>query len=197
MSQFRDTFSKDQKKDNLLDYDDSAWLFFAGTVLLCVLLPWTYYFVVRVVLSSLGGKKGYPVKTNAGSAIQYCKCSLCKKFEHEQASKKFKNLFSVSYIVQAVVILLGWLLLLRLAWGLAEVKQIQAFDPFEILGIAAGTSESAIKKAYRMMSLKYHPDKNPNDATAAAKFVLISKAYQSLTDPVRRRTCSICWDSQL
>lgn len=40
--------------------------------------------------------------------------------------------------------------------------QIQIFEPFSILGLEAGVSESEIKKAYRKLSILYHPDKNPD-----------------------------------
>merc|ERR1719359_2501587 len=45
-----------------------------------------------------------------------------------------------------------------------------------------GTDDRTIKKAYRQLSLKWHPDKNPNDALAAAQFIQITKAYKALTD---------------
>jgi len=40
--------------------------------------------------------------------------------------------------------------------------QIQVFEPFSILGLEPGASESEIKKAYRRLSIQYHPDKNPD-----------------------------------
>lgn len=48
---------------------------------------------------------------------------------------------------------------------------------YSILGIEMGADESAIKKAYRKLAMKYHPDRNPNDG---AKFVEIQKAYDLL-----------------
>ncbi|MQL85454.1 hypothetical protein Taro_017970 [Colocasia esculenta] len=62
----------------------------------------------------------------------------------------------------------------------------QPFEPFSILGLEPGVSDSEIKKAYRSLSIQYHPDKNP-DPEAHKYFVeFISKAYQALTDPVSR-----------
>ncbi|VEV58948.1 translocation protein SEC63, putative [Plasmodium vinckei vinckei] len=68
-----------------------------------------------------------------------------------------------------------------------NTKPIQTFDPFEILEIAVGATMKEIKKAYRLKSLKFHPDKNPNDTSAAANFILITKAYQTLTDEVSKQ----------
>lgn len=49
-----------------------------------------------------------------------------------------------------------------LAIYLFLLNQIEAFDPFSILGLEPGVSESIIKKAYRRLSIQYHPDKNPD-----------------------------------
>lgn len=65
-------------------------------------------------------------------------------------------------------------------------RETQPFEPFSILGLEPGASDSEIKKAYRKLSILYHPDKNP-DPEAHKYFVeFISKAYQALTDPVSR-----------
>lgn len=64
--------------------------------------------------------------------------------------------------------------------------EIQVFEPFSILGLESGASDSEIKKAYRRLSIQYHPDKNP-DPEAHNYFVeYISKAYQALTDPISK-----------
>jgi len=60
-------------------------------------------------------------------------------------------------------------------------------DYYSVLGVARDASPSQIKKSYRELSLKYHPDKNPGDKTAADKFVEIGNAYEVLSDEEKRR----------
>ncbi|KAI4166970.1 MAG: hypothetical protein LQ343_007591 [Gyalolechia ehrenbergii] len=60
-------------------------------------------------------------------------------------------------------------------------------DFYKLLGIDKSASERDIKKAYRTLSKKYHPDKNPGDETAKQKFVSIADAYDALSDPASRR----------
>lgn len=63
---------------------------------------------------------------------------------------------------------------------------IKSWDPYEVLGIETGASGAQIKRAYRQMSLKYHPDKNPDDPEAAEKFLGVTRAHSVLTDEAAR-----------
>ncbi|MEM5564307.1 molecular chaperone DnaJ [Psychroserpens sp. AS72] len=55
-------------------------------------------------------------------------------------------------------------------------------DYYEVLGINKGASASEVKKAYRKMAIKFHPDKNPDDSDAEAKFKEAAEAYEVLSD---------------
>jgi len=66
---------------------------------------------------------------------------------------------------------------------MAESKR----DYYEVLGVAKGASESEIKSAYRKVAKKYHPDANPGDKEAEAKFKEAAEAYAVLSDADKRR----------
>ena len=59
-------------------------------------------------------------------------------------------------------------------------------DYYEVLGIQKGADASAIKKAYRKMAKKYHPDANPGDKEAEEKFKEVNEAYEVLSDDQKR-----------
>ena len=66
---------------------------------------------------------------------------------------------------------------------MAESKR----DYYEVLGVSRDADDAALKKAYRALAKKYHPDANPGDQAAADKFKEASEAYSVLSDPEKRR----------
>lgn len=66
---------------------------------------------------------------------------------------------------------------------MAEQKR----DYYEVLGVDKNADDAAIKKAYRQLAKKYHPDMNPGDAEAEKKFKEASEAYAVLSDPEKKR----------
>ena len=66
---------------------------------------------------------------------------------------------------------------------MAESKR----DYYEVLGVSKDADDAALKKAYRVLAKKYHPDMNPGDAEAEKKFKEASEAYAILSDPEKRR----------
>jgi len=59
-------------------------------------------------------------------------------------------------------------------------------DLYIVLGVAQGATESEIKRAYRRLARRFHPDINPGDQTAEERFREILEAYETLIDPARR-----------
>src|SRR3954470_14844831 len=59
-------------------------------------------------------------------------------------------------------------------------------DYYEVLGVERTVTIEEIKKSYRKLAVKHHPDKNPGDKTAEEKFKEIGEAYEALSDPQKR-----------
>jgi len=61
-------------------------------------------------------------------------------------------------------------------------------DYYDVLGVSKSASKDELKKAYRKLAMKYHPDRNPDDSQAAEKFKELSEAYEILSDDQKRQT---------
>jgi len=99
--------------------------------------------------------------------------------------KGFKTLgqgFWINFLITSVITLL----FIYLIVSVKTDGEVNSFDPFHILDVDPNADMKTIKKAYRTQSLKWHPDKNPNNPAVEAKFMMIAKAYESLTDPTAK-----------
>ncbi|KAF2312220.1 hypothetical protein GH714_028598 [Hevea brasiliensis] len=114
-----------------------------------------------------------------------CRCSECFRSGkyHKSIFKRISNFSTCSNLT----LILLWIIMIFLVYYIKNMsREIQVFDPYSILELEPGASESEIKKRYRRLSILYHPDKNP-DPEAHKYFVeSITKAYQALTDPISR-----------
>lgn len=67
-----------------------------------------------------------------------------------------------------------------------ELKKAKRKDYYKILGVEKDANDNEIKKAYRKLAIVHHPDKNPEDESAAERFKDIGEAYETLSDPEKR-----------
>lgn len=190
---FKDTFTKEDSKSSLLDYDDGAFYYFAATALIVVLVPWTLTHIKQRLTKA---KKRLTAanmdKLPTGEPLRRCKCSLCSKSQAPQttAAESLWEQFvgGKGELIKGFALAAGWIIFTILCLtSLSFMKSTTVFDPFDILNITQSATDVQIKKAYRTMSLKFHPDRNKNDPSSAAKFIMVSKAFQSLTDEVAKR----------
>lgn len=100
----------------------------------------------------------------------------------KKESKGLALLTGKGFLINLGITLVCTVLFLYLMASVSSDGEVNSFDPFAILEIDAGADMKTIKKAYRDKSLKFHPDKNPNNPAAEATFMMIAKAYEALTD---------------
>jgi len=164
----------------MLQYDNSAFYFFSLSCLSFYLVPSWYTIISRV--SSAFTTSDEKIGAVATTSAEQEKVKNLKK-----ESKGFAVLKSRGFLVHLVVTVLITCVFFWLAVSVSTDGEVNSFDPFAILEIDPGSDNKMIKKAYRALSLKYHPDKNPGNRAAEAKFMMVSKAYEALTDEEAKR----------
>lgn len=188
---FKDSFTKEDTKEDVLGYDDTAFYYFVVSVLTCVAVPWTLSFLYSFLRHGRADADSeFPRKSSEfGTKLKYCRtAAMVEKVDTSRAeAKRFTARTGLVYLIQTVLLSIIWAGIFGTMTQLGHEKEIQKFDPFEILDVTPQSSASQIKRAYRKLSLNYHPDKNPDDPLAASRFIQITKAYQALTDEISKR----------
>ena len=163
------SFGNQNKNSENLENDTSFYTFIAGILLVFIL----YYFIVILK------KIFYNIPFNDENQYINCHCSICKnRYEEYKLKIKKKNINRKLFI--NILLFLFFLYLFIACCKSVQTKEI--FDPYEILEISPTDPISKIKKSYKQLSLKYHPDKNKDDDSARERFMLINKAYRILTN---------------
>ena len=151
--------------------DTSFYSFLAGILILFVI----HYFI------KIYRRVFYKVKFDDENKYLNCHCSKCeerfKKYRLKIKSQNI-NIYLIFRILDFSVILSFFIL----CCIKVRNNDKERFDPFEILEISESSTLSEIKKSYKQLSLKYHPDKNPNNKEAKEKFMIVNKAYRALTN---------------
>lgn len=156
---------------------------FLATVSMISLLPLVYS-----ILSTILTFK----RTLDGPNVQNCSCAKCLTRKDAYHLKQKKNNYNRRFLIKIVfAVLLGFVLY----WSINEVQDkefkidFKNFDPYEILDVSYTADVKEIKRAFRKLARKYHPDKiDPKDRTEyqTKMFLRIVTAYEILTDPVKK-----------
>ncbi|KAL2922083.1 DnaJ protein ERDJ2A [Bienertia sinuspersici] len=131
--------------------NSSLFPIFILTMMALPLVPYTIMKLCRAA-----SKKAKPL---------HCQCAVCARSGkyHKSLFKRVSNFSTCSNLT----LVLLWVIVAFLVYYIKNMsRDIQVFEPFHILGLEPGASDSEIKKAYRKLSIQYHPDKNPDPGNA-------------------------------
>jgi translocation protein SEC63 len=183
MSGFSDTFTKDKQKDELLDYDDTAFYYVAGTFLLVVAIPWTFSILYDLIFPcAAGAEKRFPKKSKEGSSFRYCSTAAmqAKVDNARREARKCSSVGATALIIKLIVVVLMWLAVYCVVVKIGSSNEIRSFDPFQILGVDSSATDDKIHKAYKNLAKIWHPDLNRHNPAAAAMFIQITKAKKNI-----------------
>jgi translocation protein SEC63 len=158
----------------MLDYDNNAFYYFSITLLVLYLIPAIYYVLSEIVHAFV-----VPLFSSNKPRTEEEKRKFQKLAKETTGIARLKK---TAFLVNLSLLCLAIPLFFYLIALVKKDGEVNSFDPFQILGIEQDASESEIKKVYRRLSLKYHPDKNPGNKAAEEMFVKITKAHAALTD---------------
>lgn len=159
----------------MLDYDNSAFYYFAMTLMCMYLIPGTWS-----VLSEV-----YKAFFTSGDVDSSPRCDAEKaKFAKIKAETTgLARLTKRAFLINLLCLIVTWAIFAYFMYMVLSTEgNVQVYDPYAILGVEQGATSNEIKKAYRKLSLRYHPDKNIGNKEAEDMFKKIAKAHEALTD---------------
>ena len=156
-----------------LEYDNSAFYYFALTLLFFYLVPGTWFALSEIYLAFISGDKSIESRTTAEKA----KAAALKK--QRTGATRLKRW---PFILNICCLVVSYIIFFSLLWLIRYDGEVNRFDPYTILNVEHGASTAEVKKAYRKLSLQFHPDKNIGNKAAEEMFMKVAKAYESLTD---------------
>ena len=151
------------------------------TLISIYLVPMSGYLAKRFIQVTCGGNGAEEEKLLVRTAAEKKMVARAKVKLREE-----NKLLNKCYVFNVVLCAFCAWLVATLIAAVASTGEVKEWSPYDILGITTEATDREIKKAYRGMSLIYHPDKNPGNATAAEMFMSVVKAYESLTDEVAK-----------
>lgn len=161
-----------------LEYDNSAFYYFSLTLLSFYVVPAGWYITKELYAATGGASGGMKARTE----LERRKVAELKK-----KNSGSHRLWNWKFILNAVLMVFA---LSCCAYLLTQVNtngEVSRFDPYAILKVETGAPLKVIQKAYRKLSLQYHPDKNQGDKLAEEMFMKVARAYEALTDEVARK----------
>lgn len=167
-SSFHENFQRQENEK--LEHDDNAFNYFTIAFLATCLVPMTYFFILRPMLM------GEMVIQNDWS-IKNCQCKICQKRISVRNQVYRFAFINHWFLVRMAIIAALWVVAGKAYMQVKDLEPLKGFVPHELLGVAADAPISEVKKAYRRLSRKLHPDKNPDNPKAVSEFLLITKAH--------------------
>jgi preprotein translocase subunit Sec63 len=149
MSSFGDNFQRDDQKD--VQFDTNAFYPVLQTGIII-----SFFVNIYLLYKSFKNK----VKYRNENEYRNCHCSYCKK-KLKLLDKNYKKRSPLFYIIILIILVISFVFCYK---KIKETQEnIKSFNPYNILDISESADIKEIKRAYKKLALKYHPDKNPNN----------------------------------